>query len=81
MEVENRGSDEEIALRGIEAMEAHFRAMGMPTSIEELGITLSEEDCKELAKRAALGCGGKRGSAKVFYEEDFYQVYLLARKH
>ena len=38
MNVEEVGSDEEIALKGIEAMEKFYHSIGMPTSIKELGL-------------------------------------------
>lgn len=77
--VEENDSDMDIARKGIEAMENHFRSVGMPTSLHELGLDLSEEECKNLAASAAKGCGGSRGAAKVLYEDDFYNIYLLAR--
>lgn len=78
MGVEPGASDEETALRGIEAMEAFYRRIGMPTSITELGVTPTREQLSELARRCAAACGGKKGSAKVLYEADMLAIYKMA---
>ncbi len=78
MGVSPDGSDEEIALAGIEKVEEFFRKIGMPTSFTELGITPTDEDLHDMAARCAEASGGKKGSAKVLYEEDMYAVYKLA---
>lgn len=80
MEVENSGTDEEIAIKGIEAMEDFYRFMKMPTCFSELGIEATDEQLKELAKRCSITTGGHIGSAKVLYEEDMYHIYKLANK-
>ena len=72
------GTDEETALRGIEKTEEFFHAIGMPVTLHELGIDPSEEDLHMLAAKCSVSCGGKRGSAKVLYEDDMYQVYKMA---
>lgn len=79
MEVENRGSDEEIALAGIEAMESFYRSIGMPTNMKELGIEPTEEQILEMAHRCVLAAGGQKGSAKVLREDDMAQIYRMAR--
>lgn len=79
MGVENKGSDEEIALAGIEAMEAFYRSIGMPTNMRELGIEPTEEQILEMAHRCALAAGGQIGSAKVLKEEDMAEIYRMAR--
>lgn len=74
----NFGSDEEIALEGISRFEAFFQSIHMPTSLKEIGIDASDEDLVEMAKKAAVNCGGSRGSAKVLHEEDFLEIYRNA---
>lgn len=74
------GSDEEIALKGIEAMEDFYRSIDMPTSFGELGITPTEEELKELAHKCSIACGGSQGSAKVLYEEDMLAIYKMAAR-
>ena len=78
MGVSENGSDEEIALKGIEAMEEFFREIHMPTSIRGLGIDPSEEDIKLMAHKCAVATRGSKGSAKILHEEDMYQIYKMA---
>ena len=80
MEVEPGANDEETALKGIEAMEAFYRRIGMPTSIHELGVDPTEEQIKIMAHNAIIASGGKRGSARVLYEDDFIEIYKAALK-
>lgn len=79
MGVEDEGSDEEIALAGIEAMESFYHSIGMPINMKELGIEPTEEQILEMAHRCALAAGGQQGSAKVLKEEDMAQIYRMAR--
>lgn len=70
------GADEEVtALKGIEAMEAFYRRIDMPTSLKELGISPSEEQIEEMAEKCSIACGGKKGSAKVLVKEDMLAIY------
>ncbi len=78
MGVKPEGTDEEIALKGIEAMEEFYHAIGMPINMRELGIAPTDEQCREMAKRCMKAAGGPKGSAKLLQEEDMYQVYKMA---
>ena len=69
----------ETALKGIEAMEDFYRSIGMPTSIHELGIDYTDDQIAVMAHNAIIASGGKRGSAKVLYEDDFVKIYKAAR--
>ena len=75
MEVEPGKDAKETALRGIEAMEAFYRRIGMPTSLRELGIDPSDEQLVELARNCSIASGGKKGSAKVLQEADMLAIY------
>ncbi len=75
MEVENRGSDEEIALKGIEATEEFYRSIHMPTNLRELGIEPTDEELALLAQKCAISVGGAKGSARVLKEEDMLAIY------
>ena len=79
MGLEDTGDAEEMAVRGIEAMEAFFREIKMPTNLRELGLTPSEEELKELAHKCSLNTGGHKGSAKVLYEADMLAIYEMAK--
>ena len=81
MEVEPGGTEEETALKGIAAMESFYRSIGMPTNLEELGIAPTEGQILEMAASCAEATGGKRGSAKVLYQEDMAAIYRMAQPH
>lgn len=78
MGIEDAGSDEEIALKGIEAMEDFYRAINMPTNLRELGVMPTEEELADMAHKCAVGVGGSMGSAKLLYEEDMLAIYKNA---
>ena len=78
MQVEPGANDEETALKGIEAMAAFFRSIGMPTTLKELGVSPTEEEFKLLAKNCAVATGGKIGSAMPLYEADMEAIYKMA---
>ena len=75
----NAGSDEEIALKGIEAMEAFYREIKMPTNLRELGVEATDEDLKLMAHKCAVGVNGGKGSARFLKEEDMYEIYKMSR--
>lgn len=79
MGVADSGSDEEIALKGIEAMEDFYREIKMPTSLRELGVNASDEDLKLMAHKCYVGTGGPKGSAKLLNEEDMLEIYKMSR--
>ena len=71
--------DEDTALKGIAALEAFFRSIGMPVNMRELGIEPTEEQILAMAQSCAEANGGKKGSAKVLYPEDMAEIYRLAK--
>ena len=75
----NAGNDEEIALKGIEAMEAFYREIKMPTNLRELGVNATEDDLKLMAHKCAVGVNGGKGSARFLKEEDMYEIYKMSR--
>ena len=75
MGVEPVGSDEEIALKGIEAMEDFYRRIHMPTNLRELGVNPTEEELKAMAHKCAVGVGGAKGSARLLHEADMLAIY------
>ena len=75
MGVADSGSDEEIALKGIEAVEDFYRAIKMPTNLRELGVNATEEDLVTMAHKCAVGVGGEMGSAKLLNEADMLAIY------
>lgn len=79
MQVKPEGTEEEIALKGIKAMEAFYHSINMPVNLTELGIAPTEAQIQELAKGCAQACGGSQGSAKVLHEKDMAEIYRMAR--
>ena len=70
---------EQMALDGIQAMEAFYRSIHMPTSLAELGVNPTEEQIQELAKKCSFM--GKRtvGTFKVLQIPDMEAIYRMAR--
>ncbi len=79
MGVQASGSDEEIALKGIEAMEDFYREIKMPTNLRELGISASDADLKLMAHKCSVSVGGCGGSARKLKEDDMYEIYKMSR--
>ncbi|MBR6295563.1 MAG: iron-containing alcohol dehydrogenase [Treponema sp.] len=79
MDVANSGSDEEIALKGIEAMEDFYREIKMPTNLRELGVNATEDDLRLMAHKCAVGVNGGKGSARFLKEDDMYEIYKMSR--
>ena len=67
------------ALAGIEAMEAHFHSVGMPTSIHDLGIDLSEEQIMTLADKCSFGRTRTIGIVRKLDTEDIANIYRMAK--
>ena len=78
MGVAASGTNEEIALKGIEAMEDFYRAIKMPTNLRELGVNATEDDLKLMAHKCAVGVNGGKGSARFLKEEDMYEIYKMS---
>ncbi len=76
--VDVKGSDEQIALKGIEAMEDFYHAIGMPINMRELSIAPNEEQIEEMAVRCEAATGGQIGSAKVLKKQDMINIYKMA---
>jgi len=79
MGVAPEGTDEEIALKGIEALEGFFRRIHMPTNLRELGVDATEEDLVTMAHKCAVGVGGAMGSARLLREEDMLAIFRASR--
>jgi alcohol dehydrogenase YqhD (iron-dependent ADH family) len=78
MDVKDEGTDEEIALKGIEAMEDFYRSIKMPTNLRELGVNATEEDLVTMAHKCAVGVGGEMGSAKVLNEQAMLEIFRMS---
>ena len=77
--IEKIGTDEEVAIKGIEAMENFYKEIEMPISISETGITLSNEDVEMLAEKCSNNGTRYIGSFKKLFKEDMAKIYSMAR--
>ena len=78
MGVTTDGTDEEIALKGIEAMVDFYHSIGMPASFHELGIDPTDAQIDEMARRCLEACGSALGSAKKLSLDDMIAIYHAA---
>jgi alcohol dehydrogenase YqhD (iron-dependent ADH family) len=81
MDVPNDFTDPEAtALKGIEAMERFYHAIGMPINIKELiGKDISDEEIKEMTRKCSRDYTATCGALKVLKAEDMEAIYKMAR--
>lgn len=70
---------EKAALAGIEAMEDYYRSVGMPVSLRELGLTVTEEQIRELADKCCFFGGRMVGTVKKLDRQDVAEIYRMAQ--
>lgn len=81
MDVPNDFTDPEgTALKGIEAMERFYHAIGMPINIKELiGKDITDEEIKEMTRKCSRDYTATCGCLKVLKAEDMEAIYKMAR--
>ena len=81
MDVPNDFSDPEgTALRGIEAIEHFYHAIGMPVNIHELlGREITEEEIREMARKCSHDGAIRIGGFKRLAREDMEAIYRMAK--
>lgn len=80
MDVEAAEDDYQTALRGIEAMEAFFRSIDMPTSLTALGVSPTDAQITEMAEKCIQAVGGKTlGVVKPLTVQDVAAIYQAAK--
>ena len=81
MDVPNDYTDPEgTALKGIEAMERFYHAIGMPINIKELiGKDITDEEIKEMTRKCSRDYQRTCGALKVLKAEDMEAIYQMAR--
>ena len=77
--IEKIGTDEEVAIKGIEAMENFYKDIEMPISISETGINLSDKDVEILAEKCSNNGTRYIGSFKKLFKEDMAKIYSMAK--
>ena len=72
-------NDREAAMQTIDAMEAFFRSIGMPTCFTELGIgVLPEEQLRKLADNCSFHHTRTISCFKTLDAEDMYKIYKMS---
>lgn len=81
MDVPNDFTDPEgTALRGIEAMERFYHAIGMPVNIHELiGRDITDDEIREMVRKCSRDNTITRGQLRVLKAEDMEAIYKMAR--
>ena len=81
MGVPNDFTDPEgTALKGIEAMERFYHAIGMPINIKELiGKDVTDEEIREMTRKCSRDYQRTVGCLKVLKAEDMEAIYKMAR--
>ena len=81
MDVPNDFTDPEgTALKGIEAMERFYHAIGMPVNIKELiGRDITDDEIAEMTRKCSRDYTSTCGCLKVLKAEDMEAIYKLAR--
>ena len=81
MDVPNDFTDPETtALKGIEAMERFYHAIGMPINIKELiGREITDGEIKEMVHKCSRGNTHTCGCLKVLKAEDMEAIYQMAK--
>ena len=71
---------EGTALKGIEAMERFYHAIGMPINIKELiGRDITDAEIKEMTRKCSRNFERTCGALKVLKAEDMEKIYQMAR--
>ncbi|AFS79638.1 iron-containing alcohol dehydrogenase [Gottschalkia acidurici 9a] len=70
----SEGTDEEIALKGIEKLKEFFKEIGVPITLKEIGLNKSQ--LNDIADNVALSL--PRGKIKVLDREDVLNILNLA---
>ena len=81
MDVPNDFTDPEgTALKGIEAVERFYHAIGMPTSIKELiGRDITDDEIREMTRKCSRDYTATCGGLKVLKADDMEKIYKMAR--
>ena len=81
MDVPNDFTNPEgTALKGIEAMERFYHAIGMPINIKELiGRDITDAEIKEMTRKCSRDYQRTCGALKVLKAEDMEAIYQMAR--
>ena len=75
---DEKGNDEQAILNGIKKQEDYYKSIGMPTSLEELGV--KESDLEELSIRCSSNKSKVLQGYKPLGYSDMLNIYKMAYK-
>ena len=75
---DNKHKPIKVAQAGINALEAFFKEMNMPTSFKDIGA--NEEDIPKLVEKLKVNVGERFGNFKSLTMEDAENIYYIACK-
>lgn len=81
MDVPNDFTDPEgTAIRGIEAMERFYHAIGMPINIKELiGREITDDEIREMTRKCSRDYTATCGQLKILCADDMEAIYKMAK--
>lgn len=79
MGVPDYKEDDKTSLEGIIAMEQFYKSIGMPTSIHEMGIDLTNDQIHELAYKCSFMNTRTIGRFQILNMEDMKNIFTMAR--
>ena len=79
MGVSPSGDDHADALAAIAAFEDFLRSIGMPTTLSELGLTLTDQEIRELAWNCSFQDSRTIGALEKLTRQDMEAIYRMAR--
>lgn len=80
MGVEPQADERQTALLGIKAMEEFYHVIGMPISLEELGITPTDAQLDALADKCVASTRDNLGKVKHLAKVDMIAIYQAAKE-
>lgn len=67
-------------MRGIEAMERFYHAIGMPVNIHELiGREITDDEIREMTRKCSRNYKATCGQFRVLSADDMEAIYKMAR--
>lgn len=77
--VPNVGTEEEIALAGIAKMEEFYREIKMPTSLADLGLSLSDAEIEKLASEAIYRAAANPQMTEALKKDQAVRIFHAAK--
>ncbi|MHB1315330.1 MAG: iron-containing alcohol dehydrogenase [Christensenellales bacterium] len=72
-------NQEKTALEGISAMEDFFRLVGLPVTISELGITVTDEQIEDMSEKCTFFGKREVGNFQKLGKADITAIFKMAR--